>query len=474
MGHRDDVASAVAERALADLQRDAHSLDVALHSVEVTVGREPVLRAGCAPAGPDAPHRMYSVSKTVTGLAVGLLAAEGALDLDDPVLKHFGDMAPVHPWLEATTLHHMLSMRGPHRSTTFKRVPGGWLESYFRVPPSHAPGTVFTYDTSASYTLAALVERVTGTTVADYLRPRVLDPIGVSAGLRFLPSPEGVSHGGSGLVCSPHDLLLLAQLMLDGGVHEGRSLLPADYLERATTPQASTSLLTWGSSLRHAYGYQLWLPPQGGWAMFGLGGQIVYGDPARDLAVVVTADTQACTGGDQRLIDLVLGGLLPALTGATPSAVPDTAHANPSATAAPARTELAWPAPSHDPAHAVAASGRWVRPTGGVGNDEGPAEIVLELGDGGGRLRSSDGWDLPLRFGEPAPARLDGDPAVVTAGWSSPSTLDVRVAGLGDELATVRVRCVRAEDGSLTVQSQGFAETIGPGWTFHGTYSAAA
>ncbi|MFI2103121.1 serine hydrolase domain-containing protein [Isoptericola sp. NPDC019693] len=444
--------------------------DIALHTVDVRVGGDRLAAAAAATRGPDVPQRMYSVSKTVTGLAVGLLAAEGRLDLDDPVVEHFPDLVDgrtVHPWLAATTLRHMLAMVGPHRSTTYKVREGGWLESYFRVEPTHPPGTLYTYDTSASYTLAALVERTTGGSLADYLRPRVLDPLGVSAGLRFLPGPDGFSHGGSGLICTPDDLVLLARLLNNGGLHEGAQLLPADYLAAATSPQSSPATQTWGAPFRASYGYQLWLPPTGGWLMFGLGGQIVYGDPEREVTVVVTADSQAAASGDQKLLDLVLDQLVgPArdLAGAREAGAEASGEAR---VPAGDPVDLPWPAPRHDAAHARPLDGTWATRTPGAG----PAELTLAVTGDGGTVASSDGWSIPLETTGPLSTRVGGEPAVVTAGWSAPGTLDVRAGTHGDELATLRLRLALAADGTLAVQSQGFGETLATGWTFHAAYA---
>jgi CubicO group peptidase (beta-lactamase class C family) len=443
------------------LARRSVALDIALHTVQVSVHGETVAHAVSEPTDLDTPQRTYSVSKTVTGLAIGLLADEGSLSLDDPVTKYFPEMGPVHPWLEATTLRHMLAMRGPHRSTTYKRTDDGWLESYFRVPPTHPPGTVFTYDTSASYTLAAVVERLSGVSLVDYLRPRLFDPLGISPDLRFLTGPEGIAHGGSGLVCTPRDLLRLAHLMLDDGVHDGVRLLPADHLRATTSPQADTALQNSATALRGGYGYQLWLPRPGWWLMFGLGGQLVYGNPERGLAVVVTADFQACPSGDRFLddvLDLLIDPLVEGLdAGRGPSGADDTA------------VRLTWPAPRHDPAHARPVHGRYVHVVDGPG----PAELVLSLDDGDGRLRSADGWDVELRFDRLVRTVVDDQPAVVTAGWTSADTLDVRCSLLGDNLATWRARLAWAQDGTLAVQSQVFGETADHEWNFHAAYRPA-
>ena len=449
------------------LAQRAHALDIALHTIQVSVGGETVAHAVSDPLDLDTPQRMYSVSKTFTSLAIGMLADDGALSLDDPVADHFTELTPVHPWLAATTVRHLLAMRGPHRATTYQLGADGWLESWFRVPPTHPPGTVFTYDTSGSYVLAALVERLAGVSLTDYLRPRLLDPLGLSPDLRFLTGPEGIAHGGSGLVCTPRDLLRLAHLLLDDGVHDGARLVPAGYLRSATSRQADTSLQTEAAGLRNGYGYQLWLPRPGSWLLFGMGGQIVYGDPARGLAVVVTADTQACAGGDRLVddvLDLLVDPLVKELDGRPASPV------EPMRGASRAAVHLAWPAPRHEPAHARPVSEACTKVTDGPG----PAELTFSLDGSGGRLRSTGdsagGWDLELRYDGPVRTVVAGRPAVLTAGWSDIDTLDVRCALLGDDLTTWRARLAWTADGTVAVRSQVFGESADQSWTFHAAY----
>jgi len=428
---------------------------MALHTVQVSVRGETVAHAVSEPVGLDTPQRMYSVSKTFTSLAIGLLAEDGVLSLDDRVVDHFPEMPPVHPWLAATTVRHVLAMRGPHRASTYRLGADGWLESWFRVPPTQPPGTVFTYDTSGSYVLSALVERLAGTSLPEYLRPRLLGPLGMSRGLRFLTGPEGISHGGSGLVCTARDLMRLAHLLLDDGVHDDARLLPAGYLRTATSRQADTSLQTEAAALRNGYGYQLWLPRPGAWMLFGMGGQIVYGDPARGLAVVVTADTQASAGADP-LVDDTFDLLVDPLAGLLDAGAGDADETT---------VGLTWPAPWHDPAHIRLVSTTYVN----VADGPGPAELSLVLDGSGGRLRT-DGWDTELRYDRPVRTVVRGRPAVVTAGWTAADTLDVRCGLLGDDLTTRRIRLAWAADGTLAVRSQVFGEAAPGEWAFLAAY----
>ncbi|MBD7956497.1 beta-lactamase family protein [Microbacterium sp. Sa4CUA7] len=436
-----DALSGFVDRAL-----DA---DIALHTLQVSVDGELAVTDGIAPFHVDEPHRLYSVSKSITGLAVLLLADEGALTLDDPVVDHFPEMPPVHPWLAETRIDDMLAMTGPHSRTTYDAEGDGWLESYFRVPPTHRPGTFFTYDTSASYVLAALVERLSGGTVLDYLRPRVLEPLGVGAGARFLTGPEGYSHGGSGLMAAPADLLPLAEVINGGGVRGGSRIVPEAVVRRLIERRSDPGMQTWGAPLRAGYGRQVWLPGGGAWLMFGLGGQLVYGDPAKKVAAVVTADATALASGDQRLVDLLceaLGAETPA-----PGAV------------------LRAPTRAHDAAYARTRRGRYEVLTG----EDAPTQLHVDLAADTGQVRIG-GEHVPYSVTAPVVAELGLGRAVVTAGWSAPGVLELRVSAAADDIASVRMRIVTHADDLISVMSQGFGPAIGPAWTWRGTYRAAA
>lgn len=435
---------------LRTLLAEAHAADIALHSIEISVAGRTVVRDGIAPFGPDVPHRLYSVSKSFTGLAVLLLAEEGLLELDDGILTHFPEQAPVHAWLEQTRIDDMLAMTGPYSRTTYVEASDSWFPSYFREPPTHRPGTLFTYDTSASYVLAALVERLAGMPVLDYLRPRLLDPLGIGAGARFLPGPEGISHGGSGLIMAPSDLLPIAETINQGGCRGGDRILPECVVARLVEQRSSPAMQTWGAPLRAGYGRQVWLPGGGSWMMFGLGGQIVYGDPEREIAAVVTADTTTLTGGDQRLVDMMLR----ALDGVDEAGGDLTIG-------------LAPPVPPHDPRHAGS-----VRTTAAlITGEDAPEEIVVEADADGGRVRWDDAHELVFATARPTTARTPLGDAVVTAGWTTPGVLDVRLSAVGDDIASVRLRLVAGDDGILTLMSQGFGPAIGSSWTFRGSYS---
>lgn len=269
-----------------------------------------------APYGKDELHRMFSICKSLNALAVGCLVAEGRLSYDDHIIDFFPDKVPedVHPWVAAMTVRDLLMMRTCHAGTTYKNTQGmEWVESFFAASPSHKPGTVFHYDTSAAHVLCQLVQRVSKEPMLSYLRGKVLDRIGWSKEAYILPNAFGDPQGGSGLMCTPRDLMLLGQLLMQNGEWEGEQLLPRDFVQTATsnlTPTVATSPVP---SEMQGYGYQIWRNEHNGFVLYGMGCQLVICLPDYDLICVTCADTQGMGGGNQFIYNAFYDTILPAI-----------------------------------------------------------------------------------------------------------------------------------------------------------------
>ena len=283
----------IPSEAVAAFERRLTERRVRMHGYLMLSGGELIAERYWLPYGPDVNHRMYSVTKSFTALAAGLLAGEGRIGLADPICEYFPDKLPPggpHPWCAGMTVEDMLTMRTCHGSTTYKRYDGDWVESFFRVTPDHIPGTVFAYDTSASHVLAALTERLTGMEMLDYLRKNALDALGFSERAYILKDPYGVSQGGSGLMCTLRDVARAAYLCLHGGRFEGRTLLPEAFVRRATANLVPTRLQS-AEDERYGYGYFFWMPRKPGFVMYGMGGQLAVCFPEADFCLATMADT---------------------------------------------------------------------------------------------------------------------------------------------------------------------------------------
>ena len=272
-----------------------------------------------APVKKNDLHRMFSVTKSFVSIAIGLLQEEGRLSLDDSIVKFFPEYVPntceAHPWLLATTIRDMLSMRSCHASTTYDKFSSktDWVKSFFTVAPTHKPGTVFHYDTSATHTLCALVEKLTNMKMLDYLRNKVLNEIGFSQEAYCLTDGFGVSMGGSGLMATSRDLMCFALLILHNGKLNGKQYISADYIKEATSFQTATCVTGPVPSESQGYGLQFWVGEHDSIVCYGMGGQLAILLPEYNTAIVTTADTQGYQGGNQVIYDAIFRHILPEL-----------------------------------------------------------------------------------------------------------------------------------------------------------------
>jgi CubicO group peptidase (beta-lactamase class C family) len=259
-----------------------------------------------SPFNKDFQHRMYSAGKSFTSIAIGLLQEEGKLKITDCICDYFPDKIPkegVHDYIKKTTIKDMLTMRTAHNKTTYKiENNDDWVESFFYVTPSHYPGTIFSYDTSATLALSALVERLSGKTLMDYLREKVLDYIGFSKEAKFLKDPKGISHGGSGLICTMTDLAKFTYVCMNEGVYKDKQLIPKEYLDEATKRQVDTSIQSVIDE-QQGYGFQFWKSRYNGFTLYGMGGQLSVCLPQYKIIFTTTADTQGNPTGLQNIYD---------------------------------------------------------------------------------------------------------------------------------------------------------------------------
>ena len=312
-------AAGISASCIIDALREIDIREVSMHSFLLCKDDCLVAEGYYAPVKKNDLHRMFSVTKSFTSIAIGLLQEEGRLSLDDSIVKFFPEYVPnaseAHPWLLATTIRDMLSMRSCHASTTYDKFSSktDWVKSFFTVAPTHKPGTVFHYDTSSSHTLCALVEKLTGMKMLDYLRNKVLNEIGFSKEAYCLTDGFGVSMGGSGLMATSRDLMLFALLILNNGKLNGKQYISADYIKESTSFQTATCVTGPVPSESQGYGLQFWIGEHGSIVCYGMGGQLAILLPEYNTAIVTTADTQGYQGGNQVIYDAIFRHILPEL-----------------------------------------------------------------------------------------------------------------------------------------------------------------
>ncbi|GAA1967989.1 serine hydrolase [Catenulispora subtropica] len=288
---------------------EAHSLMLLRHGHVIAEG-------WWAPYSPQGIQHLYSLSKSFTGTAAGLAWAEGLLDLDAPVISHFPELDAeiTDPRSRSILVRHIASMAAGHTAEQWDRA---WaadrdepVRGFLLHPPDGVPGTTFAYSQPTTYTLAAVIQRVTGQTLTEYLRPRLFEPLGIDKAT-WVQHPAGRDIGFIGLSTTTEAVARLGQLYAQGGVWDGRQLLAPEWVAEATRAQVGNSGTGSNPDWSQGYGFQFWMSRHG-YRGDGAYGQFCVVLPEQDAVLALTAETEDM----QAVLDAAWTHLLPAFEGA--------------------------------------------------------------------------------------------------------------------------------------------------------------
>jgi CubicO group peptidase (beta-lactamase class C family) len=276
------------------------------------------------PYKPELRHTLYSTSKSFTATAVGFAVSEKRLSVNDKVISFFPDALPdtVSPFLSEMKVRDLLSMSaGLDPDPTFTTVVNdtNWVKAFLKKHVVHEPGTKFLYNTLAPYMLSAIVQKVTGEKVIDFLKPRLFEPLAIE-GMDWEVDPRGINTGGWGLRLKTEDMAKFGQLFLQKGKWNGNQVLPAAWIDEATSlkiyqapdaPQSKKDSSDW----MQGYCYQMWRCRHNCFRADGAYGQYIIVMPDQDAVIAITAET----GDMQDELNLIWEYLLPSIkTGTLP------------------------------------------------------------------------------------------------------------------------------------------------------------
>lgn len=296
-----------------DFIREIEENLIDLHSFVVMEQGEFVGEHYWYPHNENTLHRMYSVSKSFVSLAIGKLIGKGKLALSDPIVPIFREelgLGELHEYLERMTLRDCLMMSGPYTNSMLTDADLEWVKKMFTFTPTHPCGTLYRYDSGLNYLLCAIVQRLSGQGFMDYLRPE-FDEIGISKEAYCQLGPDGEQRGTSCVLATTRDLAKVANLLLNGGRHKGKQLLPAEYVREATRMQICNFDDGESNPWNKGYGYQIWIGKDNAFFFNGMGGQLTFAFPERDLVFACTADIQGNMSGKHIIIDALYRHILP-------------------------------------------------------------------------------------------------------------------------------------------------------------------
>ncbi|MEK7475706.1 MAG: serine hydrolase [Candidatus Coatesbacteria bacterium] len=409
-----------------------------------------VAEGAWAPYDADTPHQLWSLTKSFTSMAVGLAISEGRFGLDEPILPHFAADAPADPPanLKAMTVRHLLTMTTGHDpEPPNDQWAKTWKTTFLAQPVPFAPGKHFVYNTPASGMLAALVERTTGMPIADYLKPRLFEPLGIREVIWWKVG-DGTTAGGFGLHLRTPEIARFGQLLLQGGEWQGKQLVPRSWIEAATSRQVPNGDDP-NNDWNQGYGYQFWMARHGAFRGDGAFGQFCIVMRDQDAVLAVTSGTPDMGKVMQLAWDKLLPALEPGPLKSDPKGVRALGRVLAGLTLRPVASV------SKPAANLVGRRFRFPdNPRGigriGVGPRKGgatPLDLLL-----GGRERTIRcGGGTWIRGHLPGEGGLE-EPVAVSGGWTAPDTFTARIAHLDSSFVDT-IRLVFSGD-ELTLEQE--------------------
>lgn len=260
--------------------------------------------------GPDDLRISWSVAKSFLSALFGILHAEGTIpDLDAQVVS----LAPAlrGSAYDGVSIRNVLTMSSGVAfnedyldfNSDINRMGrvlalGGSMNGFAAGlrERSDQPGAHWHYVSIDTHVLGMVIAGASGRDPADLLAERVLQPLGLQAAPYYVTDGEGTAFVLGGLNLTTRDYARFGQLFAQGGVWNGKQLIPADWVAASTSQQAPGGA---------AYGFQWWVPIDsaahgGDYFARGIYGQYIYINPARDVVVAVNA---ADTGFEEPGVD---------------------------------------------------------------------------------------------------------------------------------------------------------------------------
>jgi CubicO group peptidase (beta-lactamase class C family) len=268
--------------------------------------------------GPNTPHNVHSVGKSITSACVGITIDEGFIaGVDEPIVTYLPD----HDRLltggkEEITIEHLLTMTsglawdewGSSYDSGENDAIALWLDCADPVtcildkPLEHEPGSIFTYSGGNMVLLGEIIKNATGLDIEDFATRYLFEPLDID--------PPAWSRYDNGVAdtndqrLTPRAMVTIGATYLNDGVWDGQQVIPPDWVTASATPYAGNTWTnhvlrpippddnTWG---RRGYAYAWWthefrksghtVPAFYAW---GWGGQVIAVFPEHDAVAVFT------------------------------------------------------------------------------------------------------------------------------------------------------------------------------------------
>ena len=248
-----------------------------------------VVAEGCHPPyDKNTTHILYSISKSITATALGFAIDEGKISLEDSISKFFPEYDKLGLNRKVTVRHLVTMTAGKMIGMAKSRHLKDWVKIFFDAPFFAKPGKTFMYVNDNFYMLSAIISKVYGETLIDFLNPRLFEPLGIKKPV-WETGIHGYAAGGWGLYLTTEDLAKIMLCYSNGGIYYGKRVIPADWIKQATAYQVPT-VKKGQPDVTKGYGYGFWRTSiPNAYRAYGLFGQMGYVFEDKDTVLVINA-----------------------------------------------------------------------------------------------------------------------------------------------------------------------------------------
>jgi len=269
---------------------------VVSHSILMLKGDDIFAEYYWKPFSKDKVHRMYSQTKSFVAIAIGLLYDDGKINLDDKVYNFFPEKIDkeLPDNIKNMTVRDMLTMQTCGETPDwFNNSDSDRTHLYFNENNARIKsGMRWNYDSPGSQVLCALVEKLSGKSLFDFLNERIFKYLGTFKDACILKTKTEDSFGDSALLCTSRDMASFARLLMNGGKWNGKQLISEEYIKEATSSKVCNIETGFVDVFAKGYGYQIWCLDHNGFGFNGMGCQFTLCYPEKDIIFVCTGDNQ--------------------------------------------------------------------------------------------------------------------------------------------------------------------------------------
>ncbi len=238
----------------------------------------------------DSISTIFSVSKSVTSLLVGIAVEEGKItSVHDPITKYIPELSEANATFNKLTIEHLLNMRSglkfretysnPFDEVTKLYYGRNQLNVIKKLKFIHQPGEKHEYQSVCTAMLGIAIERATNKQLGKYLEEKLWIPLGMENNATWSYDGERNKNAKafSGLNTTAIDLAKIARLMIHKGKFNGKQIVTEEWVNNCVTPNKNNDY----------YQYQ-WYGFKNSDDIFAIGilGQEIYFNARKNLTII--------------------------------------------------------------------------------------------------------------------------------------------------------------------------------------------